>query len=221
MTEAELPIHAREVLSPSGTRVKALHVYCPSRVRSVDLATCLACPHLKTCAPDAGAPGATLSCAAPEPFEARQHTPPRHVQDLLTRAAGSTVGEMMGARVTCVEPLVSLADAEAELARSGLELLPVVGQGARFLGVFWRADLLPPRLVEALALRDRRRGRRATSAGERMDPRISAVRESAPVTHLLRAMASRHTRSVTVVSELDTVVGSVTDLELLKWFASA
>ncbi len=127
----------------------------------------------------------------------------------------------MGARVTCVEPSVSLADAEAELARARLEQLPVVGREGRLLGVFWRRDLLPPRLGEALALRDQRRGRAATSAGERMDPRITAVRESAPITHLLRAMTSSHTRSVTVVSELDTVVGSVMDLELLRWFASA
>lgn len=205
-------IRTHDVVGPSGLRKRALHVFCPPSQRSVDLDTCLACPFFRACVPDPDAHGAVIACAAPEPPRAS----PR-ARDAFTSVH---VGEIMGAHVTCLEPSVSIADAEAELTRAGVEHLPVVGRMTRLLGVFWRRDLVPSKLGQALALRDRRRGRAATSVGECMDPRGVSVRESAPVARVIHMMVTGHVRSIAVVSELDAVVGSVTDLDLLGWFAS-
>ena len=81
------------------------------------------------------------------------------------------------------------------------------------------SDLAPPSVRESAALRLRLRGESMTTVGEEMDPRAISVREDLPLSEALRAITSNRARTVTVVATDGTVVGLLSDLEILIWFA--
>ena len=125
----------------------------------------------------------------------------------------------MGSHVVCVRPEVAVETLADQFHAAGAILLPVVDASARLIGVLWRSDLAPPSVRESAALRLRLRGESMTTVGEEMDPRAISVREDLPLSEALRAITSNRARTVTVVATDGTVVGLLSDLEILIWFA--
>jgi CBS domain-containing protein len=218
MTEV-LPIQTHEIIGTGGARARALRVFCPSRTQSVDLETCMRCPHLESVSEVPEARGACIACTPPTTPAAKPSVGRALESSFAHLAATSLVGGIVGSHVTCVEPDVSMVWIDEEFGRRGVQLFPVVEPSRRLLGFVWRGDLLRPRWQ--LALSDPRDSLRAGAlAVEVMDKRVFSVRESDRVTEVVRVMTVDRARTVAVLAEDDTVVGLVSDLDLLRWFAA-
>lgn len=213
-----LRVNTHEVIHGDGTRSRGLHVFCRTRAQSIDVATCEACPHLETYPASPGAPGACIVCWAPR-RGAGDRAPNAAEDSFVDLAKSASVGEAMGPRVVCVGPEVGVEGLRDEFQITRAMLLPVVEPSGRLVGVLWRFDLAPSHLRELIALRHRREGAPVGTVAEQMDPHALAVQEGAPLTEALRAMTVDRARTVTVVAIDGTVVGLLSDLELLMWFA--
>lgn len=218
--EGAPPVHTVEVIGRDGTRAKALRVFCPSQARSLDLEQCARCSRLRTLPEDPHAPGARITCSV-SALEPPSASAPDSIPSFATLAASASVGDIMGARVTCVRPEVDVTTLDGEFGPIHASLLPVVDDDAKLLGVLWRHDLAPPRMHESIALRVRLRVADRDTVADQLDPFPLTLHEGAPAIEALRAMTVDHARSIAVVGDGGRVVGTLSDLELLTWFARA
>jgi CBS domain-containing protein len=213
----EVPVRTCETLSGPGARTKTLRVFCPFRARSFDLEACRRCPRLLVPPDEPEAPGASLLCRPSAPPRAEAHFEAHENSTFAAVAAGIAVGEAMATRVVCVRPEAPLEDAYAHV--QGV-LLPVVDADGVLLGVLYRPDLTMAPETGTLEVRIRVASRAGVVA-DRMDARAKALDESSPLVEALHAMTVHRARSLPVLSDGGVVVGTLTDLDVLRWFGLA
>jgi CBS-domain-containing membrane protein len=110
---------------------------------------------------------------------------------------------------------VALATAAWE---SRTALFPVVDDAHHLLGLLWRPDVAPPHLRVTIQQRLRKR---EGLASEVMDTRGHVAFESTPLLEAFQRMTVDRARFLTVLSADGGVVGMLSDLDLLGWFARA
>jgi CBS-domain-containing membrane protein len=146
--------------------------------------------------------------------------------DIREAALRVRIQDVLRREVTCVREDASLEMARALLLEHAVRALPVVDAEGKLVGFVTRSDLLrddadglatdaPRELpsgfhVEKLATR---------LVGEVMTPQAHALPEAAPLAYAVSLMALESLTDVPVVTENGEVVGVVTSIDVMRWFA--
>lgn len=188
-----LPILGLDVVGREGRRTTGQVVYCPRKRRSLLVEECSVCPR-------------ALSVGEGPGLGAVRCTPDVEGGD-----------EGVGARL--VSAVVSVAEdlSSSEVASLFKELrahvLPVVDAGGHFVGVVCEADMAPhPDEPEHLWLRHFLTARALDLATPGQ-----TVADSSSAVSVLRAMATARTRHVTVLTDEQRPLATISDLEALAW----
>jgi len=200
----KLSVRSHHILG-ANERVVRLQVFCPGQRRSVDYEECASCPRLSSVPVSPEAPGACIDCSPVGATSADSPTIPTRDEP---------IGSLAGTRVLCIHanlPIERLADAFREW--SGVEL-PVVDGRGYLLGSIWRDDFICAR-------------RPARVSGSFVPTRwandcvdhANTLHESSSIASAVEALATRRARTLILVRGDSGVVGVLTDLALLRWFA--
>jgi acetoin utilization protein AcuB len=128
-----------------------------------------------------------------------------------------TVGTVMARDPVTVGPEAPLREASELMRRRGIHHLPVVGDGARLIGIITDRDLVHAALIPALADQMPWDARRTKSPRVRdaMTWAVVTTRPDATLVEAGRVMVERHIGSLPVV-EGDRLVGILTERDLLE-----
>ncbi len=158
-------------------------------------------------APEDDAQGTAIHCRIERrPLVARKEEA-RAPGPVTALAARELIGTAMAERTVCARPDVPLAALRDILHEERAVAIPVVASNGTLLGLAWRRDVELP---------DGLRDVPARMAGEVTDSGAFRFSERARLSSVLSMVASA--RFVTVVDRRGAVVGSLSDLDLLRWF---
>jgi CBS-domain-containing membrane protein len=116
---------------------------------------------------------------------------------------GIPIGSVLGSRFVSIRPELPVGQLPSTFAEWGATQIGVVDAGGHLLGKVWRDDFAPRRSLGSVA-------------GDRLD-RAVFVLEGAPLMRAVEAAVHDHARMVFVVNTERVLVGTLTDLELLRW----
>ncbi len=184
-----LDVHHREILARGGRRREA-SVFCPVAHASVAVDWCRGCPLARRVGRD------TVECTP---------APARSDDGACTRLGDNAcVGEVMGTRHVSALPEVSASEIAHALGDTPAAPVVVVDGGDRLLGV-----------IEPFAAASAPRGAPAcTLTRDR-----SSISESASLADAVDLMVKGHARHLPVVRSDGRVVGTLADLDALRWVA--
>jgi CBS domain-containing protein len=201
-----LPIRLRETIRRDGTRVRSLLVFCPRQRASVAPDRCGRCGLQQS--PQKAALAPEIECGV----DAEGEGSGEPVDGLLLgpHAAATRIaaGEACARLVICLESRVPL-----RLARDAVDrrqygvVFPVVNAAGVLVGT------VPDSALANINARDV-----FATAADAMVP-SSTVGQAEPLGDAIGAMTSHHLRHVVVVDVERRVVGTLSDLELLRWVA--
>lgn len=229
-----LQIHHRTEVSPGGGARTSGYVACPRVRGTVPLRRCLTCERFEgfcavrgELAVEPGLPS-HLSCDAGAP--ALEQRPPS------VPAERTAVARVMTRSVVCVREDLSVGELAALLVERGINAVPVVDETGDAIGIVSKADVLREHYaalevapaLPAMKSWDYDLGpvshalggiERATVA-EIMMPVVFTVAEDVSVESAAALMAQKGVHQLPVVSASGDVVGIVSSLDLLAWFAA-
>jgi CBS domain-containing protein len=219
MSEATQPLPVRTHLTVlrDGTTTSSFTVFCEAQTRSVELARCATCGFGGALANDPRGYVATVACSRfslptiPPPPESSVALRSRHAGGFTEMAATLAVGLVLTRSTTSIRYDVPIEIAQRVLATAPSAYgLPVVDEAGRFIGLLARA-------AAALTLTDPDRDG-ATVAGRMVSP-TCAVDERTSLDVAFATMASHHARELTVVADDREVVGTLRDVDALRFVA--
>ena len=190
-----LEVRTVEVVTGRGRSVTFSSVRCPVRGRSAAVEECAHCDESEGVAQDALARGEWLCCQAPAPVEASGD------------GEGPPVRAVMRRTALALRPGLGRGTAADALRARGQPSAPVVDGEGRPLGVVGEADLLRAGP-----------GRKVADAMARV---ALSVPETAPLSRAAALLVSHGLERIAVVSADGVVVGVLSALDLLGWFAGA
>jgi CBS-domain-containing membrane protein len=117
--------------------------------------------------------------------------------------AATAVGAVLGSRFVSVRPELPIERLPPTFAEWGGTQIGVVDEEGRLVGKVWRDDFAPQRSPGRVA-------------GDRMS-RALYVLEGQPVTRAVEAAVREHSRVIFVVNTDRVLVGTLSDLDLLRW----
>lgn len=167
-------------------------VFCPERVRSMDLDACRSCRRLASATEDA------IECA-PFLFD-------RDRLAVTRLGADASVGDAMGLFAVSVHADLIAGAVALCLDEAGTSVAIVVDDAWRLVGLVDAADAA--QAVESVRARDLAR-------------RIAPVHEAAPLDLAVDRMVRERARALPVVDDEGCVVALLTDLDALHWVAAA
>jgi CBS domain-containing protein len=201
-----LAVRTQHILGPS-ERVVRLRVFCPARRESLDYEQCRACAQLASEPESPGAPGASIEC---EPSPPPAESAPVSLAGRSPTGPYEAIGAIVGPRILCVRaelPVSRLPHAFREW--TGVELPDVDAEG-RLLGTVLRDDFQRRSGYPAARFEGEPR------VAQRLDT-ATALYEGASIEHAVEVLSIRRARNLVLVRADETVVGVLTDLELLRW----
>ena len=137
------------------------------------------------------------------------------------------VREVMTKEVVTITPDTDFKSIARLLEQHRVNLLPVIDEEHRVVGVVTEADLLaklqwqgrrPGRLERWLLLEDELRKAEGSLASQIMTNNVEATRSEASVNHAAQQMMVRHVKALPVVDENQRLVGIVSRADLLRSF---
>jgi hypothetical protein len=188
-----LPVRAVEMLDRDGRRTFALRVFCPRHHHSMDPAACVACPFVSSVSRHGVVCRAPGAVAAPPDASAPLYLGPQ------ASALRTPIGAVCSARVVAVRK--GLSEEQVRSALDGAPYVVVLGEGDRVCGIV------------SNALSSQRSGR----MGVDDDSRQATLEESAPLRDAIERMVRGELRVLPVVDAVGRFVGTVTDLDILRW----
>lgn len=216
-TTQPLPVRTHLTVLRDGRTSSSSTVFCEGEERTMPLSRCATCGFGGAVTRDPRGNAVTVACtrftlpSVPPPDEsgATLRVPPTHAGAIAGVAASLPVGLALTRAITSVRydaPLdVAMQVLTTEPSAFGL---PVVDESGRFIGLLTRASA-------ALALTD---GSQARVAG-RMAVPTSAIDERASLDDAFAMMTQRRARELTVISESGQVVGTLRDVDALRFVA--
>jgi len=131
--------------------------------------------------------------------------------------ASLTVSDLMSGDVIAIPPTATLHEAIAIMVRRSVRHLPVVENGDV-------VGLLSDRNIRVIMIGDDDYSRRReflanTTAGERASHPVATVAPDAPVQQAARIFVESRIGCLPVVDREGSLVGILTQTDLLKWFA--
>ena len=217
-----IKIRVRQVFHGNGESTHARTVFCPARDRSVSVRACDVCGHgqgqyerpgSETIFCDhGGARDAALRQLLREPVATRDRTP---VRDVMT------------AHVLCVRSDVSLEALSSLLLERNITAVPVVDDRGSPIGVVSKTDLLQHRydngetevVDTALDAGFHESTFAAATVADIMVPVPITFFEDAIVSQVAAVMAYERLHSLPIVGNDGTVVGIVSSLDVVGWYA--
>ena len=184
-----LDVHHREILAQGGCRHEA-SVFCPVERESVGVEWCRGCPLARRVGREA------VECT---PGHAPSASSPS-----ARLGADACVGEVMGPRHVSVLPEVSAREVTRALRETPGGAVVVVDDGDHLLGV-----------IEPFAAASAPLSARAGTLKHNQ----ASIGESASLADAVDLMVKAHARSLPVVRSDGRVVGSLSDLDALRWVA--
>lgn len=200
-----LAVRSHHILGPA-ERVVRLRVFCPARRESVDYEQCRRCAHLTSAPESPAVQGACIECEPAPPAESEYVSS----ADRTPGGRDEAIGAVVGPLVLCVRaelPVGHLPHAFREW--TGIEL-PVVDADGRLLGTVLRDDFRRRSGYPAARFEGEPR------VAERLDT-ATALYEGASIEQAVEVLSVRRARNLVLVRADETVVGLLTDLELLRW----
>ncbi len=188
-----LEVRTVEVVSGRGRSITLSNVRCPVRGRSAAVEECAHCTRSEGVARDAIAQGEWLCCRTPHASEGA--------------GIGPLVREVMRRASVALRPGVARSVAADALRSRGQGSAPVVDGEGRPVGVVGEAELL--------------RARPGAKVADAMVRVALAVHETAPLSRAAALMASHRLDRIAVVSGDGVVVGVLSALDVVGWFAEA
>jgi CBS domain-containing protein len=201
-----LPIRARRTLLADGTTRADRLVFCDRQEGSVELSRCLSCPYGGPLEQSSvGCSRSTLRSTPPPPLAWEE--PSRvHVGVVSQMASALPVGLVLVHPVACVAYDVPLRAVAPLLAAEPSPFgIPVVDDAERLVGML-------PRASAALAAL---RGDDSAVATALVSP--TCVYERSAIGDAFRLMGARHARELIAVDEDRRVVGTLRDVDALRF----
>ena len=218
-TTQPLPVRTHLTVLRDGRTSSSNTVFCEAEERTMPLSRCATCGFGGAVTRDPRGNAVTVACtrftlpSVPPPDESGTtlRLPPTHAGAIAGVAASLPVGLALTRAITRVRydaPLdVAMRVLTTEPSAFGL---PVVDESGRFIGILTRASA-------ALALTDPD-GSQARVAG-RMAVPTSTIDERASLDVAFAMMTQRRARELTVISESGQVVGTLRDVDALRFVA--
>jgi CBS domain-containing protein len=217
MQRMRLPVTTRKTEYGDGLFSEFLEVQCPMHNATMPLVHCLKCDRCR--AVDTSSGETFLQCDITV-RKALAWTGQLD-GDLLERFLGTSVCMVMSGNVTCLDGDLTLEEAEKILEQDGALAAPVVEDEGVLLGMVTREDLVmrvqwprpgdpmddEPTLTDHLLVEDV------------MGPKTVSVLESESLKAAVDTMVRHAVRFLPVVSRKDTVVGMLSDADVLRWMA--
>jgi CBS domain-containing protein len=195
-------------LEADGGGVARALVRCSRRQTTLDSATCLGCARLAEVQLRDGQL-AGVFCDGGE-----QAVPEREPRTL--RLPRAYVETLLEDELTCVRADVGLDAVMERLLRSGVEVLPVVSETGRLLGLVSETELSLD-----IHARSSEQDVGARTVGDVMVPWPLAVPEHTPVTQAAAVLAYERQQHLAVVSATGELIGVLSAGQILRWLASA
>lgn len=202
------PVLTRLIVRADGSRSVGLRVFCRRQARSFTLDYCRECPQCFEVVGEGAS--AVVRCKPPVGAEDHPVCP--------VSLDGVAVGAMLKQEVLCVSHDLPVQDLTMLVAERSLANVFVVDGDRGLVGVVRETDLLDASRRLA-SYTGRRTWPPGTTAASVMT-RSSAVLESTPVRRALLEMAVAHVRRAPVVTPSGELVGSLGDLEGMRWLAA-
>ena len=210
-----LPIRRRLTILRDGSTSAASIVFCDPEMRSVPLSRCATCRFGGALERDAQGREATIECSRftlSSSHLGRESDPPPSGERLCGAGAAS-VAAMLPVGLSLVRPIVCVAyDAPLRVAARALEMtgsafgVAVVEGEGRLVGILPRATATLARLRSA-----------ADAVAEHMAVEWSVVDESESLGAAFGTMTARRARELSVVGEGRAVVGTLRDIDALRF----
>ncbi|WP_437682191.1 CBS domain-containing protein [Sorangium sp. So ce131] len=238
------PIRSAHIVGPGGGVSMVATVYCPVQERSAALTECQACQRFHALHAEAGARATSVVCqpgqAAADGSAASAAREDGGLLRDMDRPLDpeAPLAEVMTRNVICVRPDVDLDQIVALLVRHGINGMPVVDEAGKPVGMVSRADVLraaqergdtaeAARVTARLgdgALLEIEPGLRVLepvqiTASDVMTPVVVKLHESASIRQAAALMAYEGVHRLPIVSDDGKVVGILSSLDVLRWFA--
>jgi CBS domain-containing membrane protein len=137
-----------------------------------------------------------------------------------------TCGEIMSKDMVTVEPGMAMGEAWRLMRRHRLHVLPVLDRARRVVGIIGQGDFLPhaelaehqtvaERLRRLVGIAGSERGVTPKTVGEIMTAPVTTVRADEAIAGLVPLMSNKGIHHVPVVGDDDTLVGIVSQSDLL------
>jgi CBS domain-containing membrane protein len=137
-----------------------------------------------------------------------------------------TCGEIMSKDMVTVEPGMAMGEAWRLMRRHRLHVLPVLDRARRVVGIIGQGDFLPhaelaehqtvaERLRRLVGIAGSERGVTPKTVGEIMTSAVTTVRADEAIAGLVPLMSNKGIHHVPVVGDDDTLVGIVSQSDLL------
>jgi CBS domain-containing protein len=206
LTEVRLPIRVRRTIDGAGEMTATMLVHCEGRRRSIPLDECSVCDECVAVHVDPLEEDSYVTCSKSGAFGMEDTVEERAVVD----GDRTHVWSVMARRLVCVLP-----DAKTDLLRDillerGVTGAPVVDPRGTVLGFVSRADILRGAWPAPSAV-----------VSEIMTPLAVTVSESASLAEASALMALEGIHLLPVVNNAaaGNVVGVISALDVLRWFA--
>lgn len=205
-----LDIRTLHTIAADGGEGLKLTVYCERRGHSMSVEDCERCERCTDVVMDPTGHRSHLMCTGMDDVAPSAEVAGRIGK--LYPQARAPVSSIMARDVACVRPGVGLDELRAFFADRAMQDAPVVAADGRLLGMVSRLDLQREHAHGSAPSHE------LTAAGI-MTPVPFTLRETAPLTQAAALLAYEGAYRLPVVSDENVVVGLLSALDLLRWFA--
>jgi CBS domain-containing protein len=217
-----IKVRLRQVFFGSGESVLVENVYCPARERSVTTEACKACEHNQGAYK--GPDHETVFC---DHHQARELTLRQALHARAVQPDPTPVAEVMTTHVLCVRPDVSIEALSSLLVERNISGVPVVDARGVPIGIVSKTDLVRHRHEDGDtgALDAKLEPGLHTSTlveatvADLMTPVPIAFSEDTPISQVAAAMAYERIHRLPILGQDGTVVGIVSSLDIVGWYA--
>lgn len=195
-------------IQPAGGAVARALVRCSRRQATLDFGACLHCARLAEVHMHEGELSAVF-CDGGEHAGVEPEPSTLTIQRVY-------VESLLDPQLTCVRADVELDEVMEKLLTSGLEVMPVVDDDGRLLGLVGETDLsldIHTHVSECAG--------RARTVGEVMVPWPLAVPEHTLLTQAAAVLAYERQHHAAVISSTGALIGVLSSSQVLRWLANA
>jgi CBS domain-containing protein len=208
-------MHPIRTIHGAGAETKSWVLVCPRRGRLLPLAVCDECPHLRSVRfgkDEQGQENASAICDLDAGDTRRGFFPKPYDSKSYAATVTMPISTIAKGAVCVAKDLEVKALTELFLER-GISGAPVLDEQGRLVGVVTKSDLL----VDGL---ERGRGEGGVTVGDVMTPLVRALGDDATIGDAVTLMAEETIHMIPLVTAQGEVVGVVSALDVLRWFAS-
>ena len=225
-----LDIRTRRMLTPDGTEVARLTIFCPRRRASLEVEECGKCESCEEIVIDPAERDSAVRCKADfedQPGSPEVELPSQLVGGNVRLPLRTPVLNLMTRNVICVRSDVTANELIMTLFENGISGAPVLDAEGRLVGMVSKTDLLRDS-YETVELAEDNLRRHAHGGAENnsrscvrdlMTTTVSSLPESATIAEAVALMALEGVRKIPILDAKEQVVGIISASDVLTWLA--